>query len=175
MLHPPQSELAVQIESVKAPNETTAARIQPLIVTVEKIRSSAVPINRTFQCMIVARTVCYWSASDKTAVVHIANASHKHIYFKWITLHGHIAPVSVALDNTASAIQTDSRTIASTHNELRAAQPKTFDKSTFTPGDSAQVLEISTKYRSDIPQLPQELDKCTLAEEHLFLNLELDQ
>ena len=40
---PPQSEMTVQVESVKAPTETTAALIEPLTVTIEDIESSAVP------------------------------------------------------------------------------------------------------------------------------------
>ena len=40
---PPQSEMAVQVESATAPTETTAALIKQLIVTFEDIESSAVP------------------------------------------------------------------------------------------------------------------------------------
>ena len=40
---PPQSEMAVQVESVTAPTETTAALIEPLIVTSEDIESFAAP------------------------------------------------------------------------------------------------------------------------------------
>ena len=110
---PPQSETTVQVESVKAPTETTAALIEPLIVTIEDIESSAVP--EAFQCFKVARS------SDRTAVVQIANPSHQYVYLKRNTLLGHITPVSVAGNNTTSAIHTNSKTIESTRNELRAA------------------------------------------------------
>ena len=45
MLHPPQSERAVQVDSVEAPAppEITAALIEPFIVTVEDIEPSTVP------------------------------------------------------------------------------------------------------------------------------------
>ena len=100
-----QSEMAVQGESVKAPTETTAALIEPLIVTFEDIESSAVP--EAFQNIIVARTVSHWSAADETAVVQIANPCHQYVYLKRNTLLEHIAPVSVALDKATSAIQTE--------------------------------------------------------------------
>ena len=54
---PPQSEMAVQVESATAPAETTAALIEPLILTFEDIESSAVP--EAFQNMIVARTASH--------------------------------------------------------------------------------------------------------------------
>ena len=66
---PPQSEMSAQVESVKAPTVATAARIEPLIVTVEDIESLAVPEAFQFMILIVARTVCHWSTTDKTTVV----------------------------------------------------------------------------------------------------------
>ena len=59
---PPQSDMAVQVVSPTAPTETTAALIEPLIVTFKDIESSAVP--EAFQNTIVARTVSHWSAAD---------------------------------------------------------------------------------------------------------------
>ena len=146
---PPQSAMAVQVESATTPTETTAALIEPLIVTFEDIESPAVP--EAFQNVIVARTVSHWSAADKTGVVQIANPSHQYVHLKRNTLLGHIAPESVALNKTTSAIQTDSKTTESTPNELRAALTRAFDKTTFTPAECKQVLTLCTKYRSVFP------------------------
>ena len=159
---PPQSEMAVQVESATAPTETPAALIEPLVVTFEDIESSVVP--EAFQNMIVSLTVSHWSAADKTAVVQIANPSHQYVYLKRNSLLGHIAPVSVALNKATSAIQTDSKTTESTSNELRAALTRAFDKTTFTPAECEQVLTLCTKYRSVFSLSPQEQGKCTLAE-----------
>ena len=49
--------MSVQVESATAPTKTTAALIEPLIVTFEDIGSAAVP--EAFQNMIVARTVSH--------------------------------------------------------------------------------------------------------------------
>ena len=114
--------------------------------------------------MIVARTVSHWSAADKTAVVQIANPSHHYEHLKRNTLLGHIAPVSVALDKTTSAIKTDSKTKESTRNELRAALARACDKTAFTPAECEQVLTLCTKYRIVFSLSPQELGRCTLAE-----------
>ena len=83
--------------------------------------------------MIVPRTVNHQSAAYKTAALQIANQSHQYVLLKRSTLLGHIAPVFVALKETTSAIQTDSKTTNSTRNELRAALTRAFDKTTFTP------------------------------------------
>ena len=112
---PPQSEMAVHVESVTAPTETTAALIEPLIVTFEDIESSAENIEppavpKAVQNMTVARTVCHWSSADKTAVVQVANPSSQYVYLERRTVLGHIAPVSVALTKTTSAVQTESKT-----------------------------------------------------------------
>ena len=164
MLHPPQNEMAVQVESATAPTETTTALIEPLIVTFGDIESSAV--SEAFQNMTVARarTVSHWSAADKTAAVQIANPSHQYVYLKRSTLLGHIPPVSVALDKTTSANQTDSKTTESTRNELRAALTRAFDKTTFTPAECEQALTLCTKYCSIFYLSPKELGRCTLAE-----------
>ena len=159
---PPQSEMAVQVESATAPTETTAALIEPVIVRFEDIESSAVP--EPFQNMIVARTVSHWPVADTTAEVQIANASHQYVYLKRNTLLGYIAPVWVALNKNISAIQTDSKTTESTRNHLRSALTRAFDKTTFTPAECEQVLTLCTKYRSVFSLSPQELDKRTLTE-----------
>ena len=86
------------------------------------------------------------------------------MYLKLGTRLGHIAPVSVAPNHTISAVQTDSNTTESTRNELRTALTKAFHKTTFTPGERAQVLELCTNYGSVFPLSPQELGRCTLAE-----------
>ena len=158
---PPQSEMAVQVESAKAPTETTAALIEPLIVTFEDIEPSAVP--EAFENMIVARKESHWLAADKAAVVQIASPSHQYVYLKRNTLLGHISTVSVALNKTTSAIQTDSKTTESTRNELRAALTRKIHKTTFTPVECEQVLTLCTKCRSVFSLSPQELGSCTLA------------
>ena len=94
--------MAVHVGSDHAPTETTAAIIEPLIATFEDIDSSTVP--DAFQNMVIARTVCHWSAANKTAVVQIANPSNQYVYFKRDNLLGHIAPVSVAPKQTISAV-----------------------------------------------------------------------
>ena len=159
---PPQSAMAVQVESATAPTETTAALIESLIVTFEDTESSAVP--EAFQNIIVGRTVSQWSAADKTAVVQTANPSHHYIYLKRNTLLRHIAPVSVAVNKTTSAVQTDSKTAESTRNEVRAALTRALDKTMFTPAECEQVLTLCTKYRSVFSLSPRELDRCALAE-----------
>ena len=121
-------------------------------------------VPEAFQNILVARTVCHRSAANKTAVVQIANPSNQYVYVKRDTLLGHIAPVSVAPDHAISAVQTDSKTTESTRNELRTALTKAFHKTTFTPGERAQVLELCTNYGSVFPLSPQELGRCTLAE-----------
>ena len=115
--------------------------------------------------MIVARIVSHWSTTDRTAVVQISNPSHQYVYLKRNTLLGHITPLSVAVSNTTSATQTNSKTIESTRNELRAALTTAFENTTFSPpGECAQLLELCTKYRSVFSLSPQELGKGTLAE-----------
>ena len=54
---PPQSAIAVQVESATAPTETTSALIELLFVTFEDIESSAVP--EAFQNIIVGRIVSH--------------------------------------------------------------------------------------------------------------------
>ena len=76
---PTESEMAIQVASDHASIETTAALTEPLIATFDDTESSAVP--EAFQ-NIVARTVCHWSAANKTAVVQIANPSNQCVYLK---------------------------------------------------------------------------------------------
>ena len=80
------------------------------------------------------------------------------------TLLGHIAQVSVAPNHTISAVQTDSKKTESTRNELRTALTTAFDRTTFTPGECAQVLELCAMSRSVFSLSLQELGRCTLAE-----------
>ena len=86
------------------------------------------------------------------------------MYLTRNTLVGYFAPVSVTPNKTTSPIQTDSKTTESTCNELRAALPNAFGKTTFTSCERAQVLDLCTKYRSVFSLSPQELGECTLAE-----------
>ena len=137
--------MAVQVESVTAPTETTVALIEPVIVTFVDIELPAVP--EAIQNRIVAPTVSHWSATEKTAVVQITNPSHQYANLKRNTLLGHFAPVSVALDKTTRAIQTDSKTTGFTRNELRAALTRAFDITTFTLTECEQILTLCTKYR----------------------------
>ena len=69
-----------------------------------------------------------------------------------------------APNHTISAVQTDSNTTESTRNELRTALTTAFDRTTFTPGECAQVLELCAMSRSVFSLSLQELGRCTLAE-----------
>lgn len=159
---PPQSEMAVHVVSARAPIEDTAALIQPLIVTYDEIASSQAP--DAFEHLVVARTVCNWSAADKIAVIQIANPSHQYVYLKQNTVLGQIAPISDVPNKTVSAVQTDCKIIESTRHELRAALSNAFDQTTFSTGECEQVLDLCTKYRSVFSLSPRELGKCTLGE-----------
>ena len=161
MLPPPseRDDSTSRVGEIADRNHT--ALIEPLTGTIEDIESSAVPEAFQFIILIVARTVCYWSTTDRTAVVQIANPSHQYVYLKRNTLLliEHISPVSVAVNNTSTAIQTNSKTIESTRNELRAALTTAFENTTFSPGECARVLKLCTKYQNVFSLSPQELGK----------------
>ena len=159
---PPQSEMAVQVISVQAPPTTTAALLEPRIVTFEDVESSEVP--DAFQHLIVARTVCEWSAADKSAIIQIANPSHQYVYLKRDTVLGTIVPIARVPNKTISAVQTNGKTTKSIRHELRQALSAAFHTTTFSPGECEQVLDLCTKYRNVFSLSPHELGKCTIAE-----------
>ena len=88
---PPQHEMAVEVETASAPNETTAALIERLIVTCNGAQSTDVP--DAFNIIVEARTVCQWSSVNKTATVQIANPSGRHVHLKRKKILGYISPV----------------------------------------------------------------------------------
>ena len=67
-------------------------------------------------------------------------------------------------NKTISAVQTNSKTTKSIRHELRQALSAAFNKTTFSPGECEQVLDLCTKYRNVFSLSPRELGKCTIAE-----------
>ena len=68
---PPQHEMAVHVETINAPAKTTAALMEPRILTAEDVHSPDVP--KAFHVLVIARTVCHWSAVNKPP------------WYKWLT------------------------------------------------------------------------------------------
>ena len=60
--------------------------------------------------------------------------------------------------------RTNSKTTKSIRHELRQALSAAFNKTTFSPGECEQVLDLCTKYRNVFSLSPRELGKCTIAE-----------
>ena len=63
--------MAVVVETEVLPSKTTPAVIEPRIITEGDIHSPEVP--QAFTRIIIARTVCTWSAANSTVVLQIAN------------------------------------------------------------------------------------------------------
>ena len=55
---PPQSEVAIQVQSAQAPTKNTAAQLEPPIEIFEEMQSQSCEVPDAFQHLIVARTVC---------------------------------------------------------------------------------------------------------------------
>ena len=79
-------EMAVHVETINAPAETTAALIEPRIVTAEDGYWSHVPT--AFHRLVIARTVCHWSAVNNTAMVQTSNPSNRRVYLERNTMLG---------------------------------------------------------------------------------------
>ena len=93
--------MTVHVETVNAPT-TTAALIEPHIVTAEDDFSSDVP--DACRRLVIARTVCHWSATIKSAMVLIAkyNPSNRTVYIEGNTLLGYISPVKTVPEASVS-------------------------------------------------------------------------
>ena len=95
--------MAVHVETVNAPANTTAALIEPRIVTAEDVHSSDTP--EAFHRLVIARTVCHWSATYKSSMVEISNQSNRHVYLERNTMLGDISPVETVPQANVSILQ----------------------------------------------------------------------
>jgi len=159
---PPEHEMTVDVVTEHAPQATTPALIEPRIVTTEDIQTSG-NIPDAFRRILVARTVCNWSADDKSAAVQIANPTKRHVYIERDTVLGYISPVKSVAEKTVSAVTSDQTTCRQKRDELKGAMKKAFTNTTFTPQQCSQVLDLCAKYRNVFSLSPKELGKCTIA------------
>ena len=95
--------MAVHVETVNAPANTTAALIEPRIVTAEDVHSSDAP--KAFHRLVIARTVCHWLPTNKSAMVQRANPSNHRVYLERNALLGCISPVKTVPQATVSKLQ----------------------------------------------------------------------
>ena len=138
--------MAVHVETINAPAETTAALIEPRIVTAEDVQSSNVP--KAFDRLVIARTVCRWSAVNKTAMVQIANPSNRRVYLEKNTILGCTSKVKAVPKLNVSTLQSEKQSSVSTPEELRGALKKDFTSTTFSSDQCSQILDLCAKYRS---------------------------
>ena len=105
---PPQHEMTVEVVTKNAPHATTPAVIEPRIVTTKDMESFDT-IPAAFRRILVARTVCHWSAVDKSAAVQIANPSKRHVHIERDTVLGYITPVKSVPTKAVSAVTATKR------------------------------------------------------------------
>ena len=79
-------------------------------------------------------------------------------------LLGYISPVKSVLTQNISTIHTDSSKTDTTREELRTALKDSFNTTTFSADQCAQLLDLCTKYRSVFSLSPKELGRCKIAE-----------
>ena len=159
---PPQSEMTAHVVTTHAPEATTPALVEPRIVTTHDLQTSD-NVPDAFRHILVARTVCNWSAEDKSAAVQIANPSKRHIYIERDTILGYISPVKSVAAETVSAVNSDQSTFRIKRDELKGAMEKAFANTTFTSQQCSQILDLCAKYRHVFSLSPQELGKCKIA------------
>ena len=94
--------MAVLVETEVPPTKTTPAVIEPRIGTEGEIHSPDVP--QAFTRIIIARTVCTWSAANSTAVLQIANPSNHHVKLNRNAILGYITPAQEKQPATVSEI-----------------------------------------------------------------------
>ena len=102
--------------------KTSAALIEPLILTRDDVQSTDVP--DAFCRIVVARTFCHWSSVNIIATVQIANPFGTHVHLKRkMLLPGrlHLAGNKSVLTLNVSTIQMGSAKSDSTRDELRKA------------------------------------------------------
>ena len=121
--------VAVEVETASAPDETTAAQIEPLVVTCDDAQSTDVP--DAFHEIVVAPTVCQWSSVNKTATVQIANPSGGHVHLERIMILGCISPVKSVLAQNVNTIHNGSAKSDSAREELRTALKDSSNNTTF--------------------------------------------
>ena len=160
---PPEHEMTVDVVTENAPSETTPALIEPRIVIAHDFESSD-NVPQAFRRVVVARTVCNWSAVDKSAAVQIGNPSKRHVHLERDTILGYISPVKSVAEKTVSAVNSDQTTFRHKRDELKGAMKKAFTNTTFTPQQCSQVLDLCAKYRNVFSLSPKELGECTIAE-----------
>ena len=162
---PPQSEMALQVESEEPPEVTTTAVIEPRIITEQDAQSADTP--QSFRRLIVARTVTEWT-TDKKAIVQVANPSQRLVRLDRNTLLGYITPVAetrkVKTTNTSSAVTENNQDPKDTREELERAFKNAFTCSTFSEEQKQQVLDLCVEYRSVFSLKREELGCCTLGE-----------
>lgn len=73
-------EMAVHVETVNALAETITAWIEPRTVTAEDFHSSDVP--KAFHRLVIARTLCHWSATEMSTMVQVAYPSNRRVYLE---------------------------------------------------------------------------------------------
>ena len=100
---PPEHEMALDVLTKNAPSETTPALIEPRIVIAHDFESSE-NVPRAFRRVVVARTVCNWSAVDKSAAVQIYNPSKRHVHLERDTILGYISPVKSVAEKTVKVL-----------------------------------------------------------------------
>ena len=105
--------------SPRAPDQTTAALIEPLIVTYDDVGSKYLP--DVFLRILVARTVCHWPSVNQVATVPIANPSGRHVHLKEAMFSRYISPVTGVSAENANTTQTGGDKSDSTCEELRTA------------------------------------------------------
>ena len=159
---PQEHEMAVHGEAVNAPAKTKAALIEPRILTAGDAHSS--DVTKAFHRLLIARTVCHWSATNKYAMVQIANPSNGRVYLERKTMLGQISPVKTVRQATVSKLQNAKEPSEATREELRGALEKVFRATTISSDQCSQVLDLCTKYRSVFSLAASELGKCTITE-----------
>ena len=120
---PPEHEMTVDVVTENAPSETTPALIEPRIVIAHDFESSD-NVPQAFRRVVVARTVCNWSAVDKSAAVQIGNPSKRHVHLERDTILGYISPVKSVAEKTVSAVNSDQTTFRHKRDELKGAMKK---------------------------------------------------
>ena len=144
---PPQHEMTVEVVTKNAPHATTPAVIEPRIVTTKDMESFDT-IPAAFRRILVARTVCHWSAVDKSAAVQIANPSKRHVHIERDTVLGYITAVKSVPTKAVSAVTSDQTTFRKKRDELKGAMKKAFSNTTFTTQQCSQILDLCAKYRN---------------------------
>ena len=137
-----EHEAVIHVYSTARPQSDTLALIEPNIVTTDSIEDTFQ--DDVWRLLVLARTVTSWCAKKNSAVVQVANPSHRSIRVQLETIVGTISSVTAIPESVASIVEANSSESAQAQTDLPAALDKSFKDSTVEDQQQAQVLDLCT-------------------------------